>query len=262
MGSATRGSLGEARAALAQVSEVRLETAEQLLQAGRVIGSSNQLRNLLGDPGLETSDKTEIVRRVFSGSLDEVALRLVTSIAGDRWSSDDDLLEAIEELGIRAAARSAAPGTDIVGELFEFGRAVRSNPSLELAVSSKLGTAAAKASLVTELLAGASQQTRLIVSHLVQQPRGRRVSELLRYASTVVSDEYERLVATVTVARPIAGEQLERLRAGLARAYGRNVAINQVIDESVIGGLRVQIGNDVIDGSVATKLNDLRLQLA
>jgi F-type H+-transporting ATPase subunit delta len=66
----------------------------------------------------------------------------------------------------------------------------------------------------------------------------------------------------VTVARPIAGEQLERLREGLARAYGRNVAINQVIDESVIGGLRVRIGNDVIDGSVATKLNDLRLQLA
>ena len=58
MGSATRGSLGVARAALAQVPEIRLETAEQLLQAGRVIGSSNQLRNLLGDPGLETSDKT------------------------------------------------------------------------------------------------------------------------------------------------------------------------------------------------------------
>jgi F-type H+-transporting ATPase subunit delta len=262
MGSATRGSLGEARAALAQVPEIRLETAEQLLQAGRVIGSSNQLRNLLGDPGLETSDKTEIVRRVFSGSLDSVALQLVTSIAGDRWSSDDDLLEAVEDLGMRAAARSASPGTDIVGELFEFGKAVRSNASLELAVSSKLGTAAAKASLVTELLVNASQQTRLIVSHLVQQPRGRRISELLRQAAAVVSDESGRLVATVTVARPIAGPQLERLREGLARAYGRNVAINQVIDESVIGGLRVRIGNDVIDGSVATKLNDLRLQLA
>jgi F-type H+-transporting ATPase subunit delta len=262
MGSATRGSLGEARAALAQVPEIRLETAEQLLQAGRVIGSSTQLRNLLGDPGLETSDKTEIVRRVFSGSLDEVALRLVTSIAGDRWSSDDDLLEAVEELGIRAAARSAAGSRDIVGELFEFGKAVRSNSALELAVSSKLGTSAAKASLVTELLVNASQQTRLIVSHLVQQPRGRRISELLRHAAAVVSDESNRLVATVTVARPLGSDQLERLRGGLARAYGRNVAINQVIDESVIGGLRVQIGNDVIDGSVATKLNDLRLQLA
>ena len=70
------------------------------------------------------------------------------------------------------------------------------------------------------------------------------------------------MVATVTSAQPIGREQLDRLRAGLSKSYGRALEINSVIDPSVIGGVRVQIGDDVIDGSVASRLNELRLQLA
>ncbi len=63
-------------------------------------------------------------------------------------------------------------------------------------------------------------------------------------------------------AAPITPAQLDRLRASLAKSYGRDLEINQVIDPSIIGGIRVQIGDDVIDGSVSTRINDLRLQLA
>ena len=52
------------------------------------------------------------------------------------------------------------------------------------------------------------------------------------------------------------------LAKSLSSRYGRNLTINQVIDASVVGGLKVQIGDDVIDGSIATRLKDLRLQLA
>ena len=69
-------------------------------------------------------------------------------------------------------------------------------------------------------------------------------------------------VATIITAAPISPAQLDRLRAGLAKSYGRELKLNLVIDPSIIGGIRVQIGDDVIDGSVSTRLNDLRLQLA
>ncbi|MDP1788870.1 MAG: F0F1 ATP synthase subunit delta, partial [Rhodoglobus sp.] len=65
-----------------------------------------------------------------------------------------------------------------------------------------------------------------------------------------------------TSAAPLTAAQLDRLAKGLTKQYGRGLRINQIVDPAVIGGLRVAIGDDVIDGSIATRINDLRLQLA
>jgi F-type H+-transporting ATPase subunit delta len=129
-------------------------------------------------------------------------------------------------------------------------------------VGSKLGSGESKVELVRTLLSGkASEQTVSILVQLVQLARGRRIGELLRFATTVVADQAGLAIATVTSARPIGQAQLDRLAKGLARQYGKGLRINQVINPAVIGGLRIQIGDDVIDGSVATRLQDLRLQL-
>jgi F-type H+-transporting ATPase subunit delta len=151
----------------------------------------------------------------------------------------------------------------IANELFAFDAAVRSDSSLELAIGTKLSDPEAKAGLVQRLLAGrASEQTTTIVSHLVRQPRGRRIGELLRTAAEIVSDQSDQLVATVTTARVLDDVHAARLEQGLSRQFGRSLRINQVVDPAVIGGLRVQVGDEVIDGTVATKLSALRLQLA
>jgi F-type H+-transporting ATPase subunit delta len=77
-----------------------------------------------------------------------------------------------------------------------------------------------------------------------------------------VADESDSVVATVTVANPLSSAQIARLESVLATQYKQPVLVNQVVDDSVIGGVRIQIGDDVIDGSVSTRINDLRLQLA
>lgn len=262
MGSATREALASARKALSVLGgKDGLAIGEQLFEAARVIGDSSQLRSALADPAVDPKDKTAVVGQVFS-MIGAPARGLLSEIVGSRWSTPDDLLEGIEEVGIRAIAASTTKGT-VENELFAFGTAVSSNAELELAVGSKLGSNEAKSALVRSLLAKkASPATIAIVDHLVQQPRGRRINELLSHAASIVADQADLSVATVVTAQPISSAQLERLRAGLAKSYGRDLQINQVIDPSIIGGLRVQIGDDVIDGSVSTKLTELRLQLA
>lgn len=263
MGSATREALASARAALAaQSGKNGLATGEQLFRAARVIGDSAPLRAALADPSAAPADKTAVIDRVFS-TLEAPARALLATIVGERWSTADDLLEGIEEIGIRSVAGSAPSGTSIEEELFAFGSAVSSNAELELAVGSKLGTAAAKSALVTSLLSGkASAQTLAIVDHLVQQPRGRRIGELVRHSAALVADSAGLTVATVTSAVPLSAAQQKRLVAGLAASRGRDIRLNLVIDPTIVGGLRVQIGDDVIDGSIATRLTELRLQLA
>ncbi|WP_348787143.1 F0F1 ATP synthase subunit delta [Leifsonia sp. NPDC080035] len=262
MGSATREALARSVSALAGLgAKADLATAEDLFAAGRVVADSAQLRAVLSDPSADQAGKAALVQRVF-GSLSAPAVELLGVVAGERWSGQDDVLAAIEELGIRSIAASAPRNVDIPAELFAFGGAVTSDSQLELALRSKLADPAAKAALVERLLAGkASEQTVAIARQLVLQPRGRSIREALRDAARIVAAQYGQTIATVVTATPLPEAQAERLRASLAAKYG-DLKLNQVVDPAILGGLRVQIGDDVIDGSVSTRLTELRLQLA
>jgi F-type H+-transporting ATPase subunit delta len=264
MGSATTGALAAARQALSRAgSAVGLKTAEELFAVGHVLGASAQLRALVSDPSTPSAAKSDVVRRVFGGTVSDQTLSLVDALVGERWSSQDDLLAGIEEIGVRAIASSAPAQLSLDSELFDVGKAVAAHPDLELALRSKLATPEAKATLVEKILSGtASEQTVALVRQVVMQPRGRSVREALRKTAAIVASQAGLSIATVTSARQLGDAQLKRLQAGLSRAYGRDLRFNQVVDPALIGGLRVQVGDDVIDSSVATRLASVRLQLA
>ncbi len=262
MGSATTQALAATRQALGAASGVDLGTARELFAAARVVGDSPQLSGALADPSASAEARARVVADVFGAALTPTTVSLLTSVVEQRWSTASDLVDGIEELAVRAAA-AAAPGDDVEGELFAVSQTVAANPQLELALGSRLGAASAKGELVDKLLAGrASAATSLIVSSLVQQPRERRVRQLLSAAMRTVSDQRGKTVATVSTAAPLTAQQSTRLAGALAKKYGRDVSLNAVIDPSIVGGLRVQIADDVIDGSISGRLADLRQRLA
>ena len=76
--------------------------------------------------------------------------------------------------------------------------------------------------------------------------------------SAKLPGQKNRMVATVRVAEPLTDEQRERLRQTLRAQAGRDVAIQEVIDENVVGGVRVELGDEVIEGTVASRLHDVR----
>lgn len=262
MGSATTQALAATTRALDTASDIDLGVAGELFAVARAVGDSSQLSGALADSAADPAARRKVVQDVFGRAVSPATLGLLGAAVDQRWSSPADLVEGIEELAIRAAAR-ADGAADIEDELFRFSRTVAANPELELALGSRRGDDAAKGTLVSSLLNDrASTATVLIASSLVQQPRERRVRRLLSWAMRLVADQRGRTVATVFTAVPLSEAQRSRLAATLSTRYGTQVSVNAVVDPNVVGGLRVQIADDVIDASVASRLADLRQRLA
>jgi F-type H+-transporting ATPase subunit delta len=262
MGSATRESVSSAIAVLDAQAKLDAATGEQLLQAALVVEGSPHLRAALADDSADEADRTSIVNAVF-GAYTTAAKTVLVALATSRWSNADDLVGGIEHVGIRAVAASAPAGVSLSDELFAFSTAVSSSSELELALGSKLGAAEGRTALVKQLLGKkASAQTVTILSALIAQPRGRRIAEIVRYASTIVAEQAGSTIATVTVAASLTAEQLTRLEKALSAQHGGTIRINEVVDPSIIGGMRVQIGDEIIDGTIANRIADLRLRLA
>jgi len=262
MGSATTQALAATTAALDAASGVDLDVARELFAAARAVGGSSQLSGALADSAAAPAARRKVIADVFAPTMSATTVSLLTNVVEQRWSSASDLVDGIEELAIRVTSVAVADA-DVEGELFRFSRTIAANPELELALGSRLGDDSAKGPLVESLLRGrANDATTLIVSSLVQQPRERRVRQLLARAEKLVADQRGRTVATVVTAVPLNDTQSARLTAMLTQRYGAAVALNTVVDPSVVGGLRVQIGDDVIDASVSSRLADLRQRLA
>jgi F-type H+-transporting ATPase subunit delta len=106
-------------------------------------------------------------------------------------------------------------------------------------------------------------------------PEGVNLGKLLVGAGRLeevkgIEEEYNRLVdeaagrvsATATTAVELSSEDYEGLTAGLSRQLGREVRLTAAVDPAVLGGLVLRLGDHVIDASLATRLQQLRRQLA
>lgn len=263
MGSATKLALRTLKGDIDRTQGASTGTAAQLFDAASVVLQQPQLRATLADAAGDANAKRSLVEKLFGGRVDAQAVELLQAAAAQRWSSESEFALGLQEIAVRAAAQFSGEHERIGQELQGFLDVVSQHPELELTLGSKLGDAQGKQQLIDRLFGGRlSEPTLVTLRHLIAQPAGRRIRRLVTWAQALVADQANRQVATVTVAKPIDDSQVQRLQAGLARRFGRPVSIAQVVDPAVIGGLRVQLGDDVIDDTVQSKLGHLRRQFA
>lgn len=183
-----------------------------------------------------------------------------------RWSQSRDLVDALEELTNLAdltGAQKSGALDDVEDELFRFGRIVGSNTGLRSALTDRAATGAAKSELLRSLLGGrANEVTERLVERLVTAPRGRSLEAGLESLSKLAADRRDRMVAVVTSAVPLSDRQKQRLGAALAKVYGRQMHLNLDVDPEVLGGITVQVGDEIINGSIADRLEDAHRRMA
>lgn len=157
-----------------------------------------------------------------------------------------------------------AEGTlDVVeDELFRFARSFESNDALRAALTDEAIPAARRQGMVEDLLGGAATRTTVqLVSMVVGAGRGRDLPAIIDALVARASSEKNLEVAEVRTAVPLTADQHTRMAAAVANAVGKEIDLKVIVDPAVLGGAVVTVGDVVIDGSVRTRLEQLKARL-
>jgi F-type H+-transporting ATPase subunit delta len=268
MRGASRGSFIAAReqltAALADGADPAV-LGEELFEVTHLLDQELGVRRALTDATSPAAARSGLVRRLLDGRVSPPTAGLVSGMAGSRWSSPRDLADAVEQLAVLATAAAAERDgqlDDLEDELFRFGRILGAEPALRSALEDQ-GPDEGKRSLLDALLAAKVSPAALrLITEAVIYPRGRNLETTLDEYGRLTAAWRERLIAVVRVATGLTEDQRGRLAAALSKTYGHDVHLNVVVDPKVVGGISVQIGDEFIDGSVASRLAQLRQRLA
>ncbi|MFE1849109.1 F0F1 ATP synthase subunit delta [Streptomyces sp. NPDC002387] len=270
MNGASREALAAARERLDALTDSTsvdaAQLADELAAVTALLDREASLRRVLTDPAQSGEAKAELVQRLLGAQVSGPTADLVSGMVRTRWSQPRDLVDALEELANLAdltAAEKADALDDVEDELFRFSRIVSSDTGLRAALTDRAASASAKSELLRRLIGGrANVTTERLVTRLVTVPRGRSLEAGLESLSKLAAARRDRMVAVVTSAAPLSDTQKQRLGAALAKLYGRQMHLNLDVDPEVLGGIRVQVGDEVINGSIEDRLEDARRRMA
>jgi F-type H+-transporting ATPase subunit delta len=267
MRGASRESLAVAREQLDALTAPQAPTglAAEIFAVADACDANPSLRTALTAPAVEGAAKAALARDVFGAHVSAAALDLVAGMVTSRWSNPAEFVDALDALGVQTVVTVAdqTGGLDrLEGDLFGFAQVVASSPELRAALTARAVPAAHRVELADSLLGGRSgEQTQQLVARVITAPRGLSFETALRRISDEVAARRERRVATVVSAIALTDAQRDRLLAALSATFGGQVYLNVVIDPEVIGGLRVTVGDQVIDGTIANRLAEARQRL-
>jgi F-type H+-transporting ATPase subunit delta len=237
---------------------------EALFAVTDVLAANPGLRRALTDPARDGQSKADLVARLFGRRLPGEAVDVVAGAARGRWSAAGDLTDAIESYAVTcmlASADAAGRLDALEDELFRFARTVEADQGLRDAFSYRTEGGDRKAELIRRLLDGrAAPETVRLAVQAASRPRGLRTEQVLERLVLAAAERRQQVVAQVVAATPLTTQQRERLEAALRRRYGR-VRLNIDVDPEVVGGLRVQVGSELVDGTVVARLEEARRRL-
>jgi ATP synthase F0 subunit b/ATP synthase F1 delta subunit len=233
--------------------------ADDLASVVKVLSRESILTRHLADPADDPSAKLGLVDALFDGKIGDAALEVLKAAASGRWSSDANLVDAVEHVA-RLALLVRAEGEDVAGDveeqLFRFGRILDSQPRLATLLSDYSAPAEGRVKLLRDVLGSrrVNRTTLQLLSQTIELLRGERADEaVLDLAELAVARRGE-VVAHVSAAADLSDTQRARLIEVLTRIYGHPVSVQLHVNPALLGGLNVAVGDEVIDGTLVSKL--------
>ncbi len=265
-----RGPSAEARATVTRrltecLQEVGSRKAAQvgseLFAVATVVRAEPRLRRALTDVSASGEAKSGLAHALFDGKIDEMSVELIATAATQRWTATIDLADTLELVGVEALIRSADDARRVADELFSVQLLLEENPDLRRALADPARDTGDKQALLRGLLENRTLSSTLRLVELAVTSQNRTIAMALAEYERIAAAVDGSRVATVRSARRLSESEQSRLTDALRRQYSRDVHLNLVIEPELVGGLRVEIGDDVIDGTVASRLDGAKRAL-
>lgn len=243
-----------------------VKLAGDLYSVADLLVAQPRLRRTLGDPATPPAGRVQLAESLFSGQLDAKSMRIVAAAIGLRWSTPWDLTDALEGAGdtaLFAAAEKQNNLDQLEDELFRLERILEAEGEAAALLDEFTVEPARRIALLDRLVRGKVTTITLeLLHHAVASQRKRSITLAIDDLLEKASARRDRSVARVTSAVPLTDAQQDRLAAALSGIYGRAINVRTALDPRVQGGLVVRVGDEVIDGSVASRLLAARTALA
>jgi F-type H+-transporting ATPase subunit delta len=275
MEASSRAAMDESRAALAAQTQgapsnrrgdTLLALADELFAVAHLLEGQPSLRRAMSDASARPDDRGGLVRRLLGAQISPTALTVVEAVARQRWSRPLDLVEATETLAVEAAldaAEARAELDSVEDELFRFGRIIAGDDDLLRILGDRNAPREGKAALLDRLLTGkVSPVTERLVRNSLTSPNVHNAENVVERLSEVAARRRGMSVAHVTSAVALTAVQERRLAEVLERLYGRSIGLQVQVDPAVLGGLVIRVGDEIIDGSIAHRLEAAGRRLA
>lgn len=232
--------------------------ADDLASVVKVLRRETVLARHLADPSGFVDSKVALVERVLSGKVSDAAVDVVRTAVSQRWSSISDLIHGVQHiarLALLVRAEREGQIEDVEDQLFRFSRILDSEPRLITLLSEYTAPLDGRVSLVTSVLHGRASKTAAdLLRQTIELLHGERADEAVRELASLAVSRRGEVVAHVRAAAELSEAQTTRLNGLLTRIYGHPVSLQLDVNPALLGGLTISVGDEVIDGSLASKL--------
>lgn len=234
----------------------------ELFTITKVLDDSIQLERALTDPSRPVADKVAVLKELLGDNAHPMTMEIMTDLVSRRWSRARDIANAVEDFGVDAMmyyADATDATLQVSIELSELHSALLNLPVVRAKLYDYQATSEARVKLFREVFSGKTlnKVTMRLAEHATCNLRRRRYLETIQWLINKFSRHMGESMVTVTTATPLKKEQIKRLVEVYSAKVGRQVHINSVVDTTVLGGMRIQVGDEVTDNTVVAQLQNL-----
>lgn len=232
--------------------------ASELTEVITFLTKNPVLRKKLTEDEDNPAGKQQLVSTLFGGKVAPIVVDVVASAAKQRWSSSADFVTGLRRqnaLIVLTAAEREGVIEQVEDELFRVSRLLEANPQLASLLSDFTHPADKRNALLEKLIGGqVNEHTWYLLSHTITLLHGQPAELAVDHLAELAAARRGESVAHVVSAAPLSDEQTQRLSSVLGNIYGRTISVQTEVRPEILGGLRIGVGDEIIDADVATRL--------